>query len=263
MPSFFPGHSGWEYCLTEAERQVMAECKASAAALVAMLKDLSDEEMLALTDNPGEVKKLGGELVAKEIANTFAVSLSDAKVQERFPQFADRLAPWRKLAALMGYTSPVAWLVKQGFTLKTHAPLVGPCYENLQYLQCWNFSDDPTDDCLVFWVPCLAESSTGKNIKAMEAYRAELKKLYELPGDHATYFGSIQLQFALILAHFKRTGERIPLNFRFAASDTLSAGGSRLIAGYFRVNGLHCDVWHEDGNDDIGFFLLGVEALGQ
>ena len=263
MPHLLPSHSGWEYCLYEAERQVMAERKASAAALVAMLKDLSDEEMLALTNNPGELKKLGGELVAKEIANIFAVSLSDAEVQEKYPQFADRLVPWRKLAALMGYTGPVAWLVKQGFTLKKHAPLVGPCYKNLQYLQGWNFNDDPTDDCLVFWVPRLAENSTGKNLKAMEKHRAELKKRYELPGDHATYFGSIQLQFALILAHFKRTGERVPLNFLYMASDTLFADGRRLVAGDFNVSGLYCNYWDENGNDAIGFVLLGVEKLGK
>ncbi|MFA6227870.1 MAG: hypothetical protein WC668_01655 [Patescibacteria group bacterium] len=240
----------------------MARRKASVAALLAMLKDLSPEELLALTDNPGEVKKLGGELVIKEIVNTFAIPLSDSEMLERFPQFADRLIPWRKLAALMGYTGPVAWLIKQGFTLKKHAPLVGPCYDNLGYLQGWNFGDNPTDDCLVFWVPRLAKNSTGKTIKAMEKHRAELKKRYKLPGNHATYFGSIQLQFALTLAHFKRTGERVPLNLRYAASDTLY-NGSRLIAGSFEDSGFYCDHWAEFGFGGIGFVLLGVEKLNQ
>jgi hypothetical protein len=240
----------------------MKNIKATASALLAALGILTDEEMIALTNAPGKVKKFLAALVQEEIANTFAVPLSDAEVQEKYPQFADRLAPWRKLAALMGYTGPVAWLVKQGFTLKKHASLVGPCYENLQYLQDWNFDDTPTDDCLVFWVPRLAENSTDKNIKAMEKHRAELKKRYELPGDHATYFGSIQLQFALILAHFKRMGERVPLNLCYAASDTL-VGGSRLVAGDFDGNGLYCDLWGEHGFDDIGFFLLGMEKLGQ
>ena len=237
--------------------------KTTAKAILAALGILTEEEMNEWTEGPGEVKDFLAARVAEKMANTFCVSLSDNELQQQFPQFADRLVPWRKLAALMGYTGHIVWLVKQGFTLKKHAPLVGPCYENLQYLQGWNFNDDPTDDCLVFWVPRLAENSTGKNIKAMEAHRAELKKRYELPGDHATYFGSIQLQFALILAHFKRTGERVPLNLRYAASDTLNAVGYRLIAGNFNDDGLYCYDWLENGYVNIGFVLLGVEKLGQ
>lgn len=241
----------------------MAERRASAIALVAMLKDLSDEEMLALTDNPGEVKKLGGELVAKEIANTFAVSLSDVEVQEKYPQFADRLDPWRKLAALMGYTGHVVWLVKQGFTLE-YAPFAGFCRKSFDYLknqpQNQNFNDDPTKDSLVFWVPRLAENSTLKNSWVMEKYRSELKKRYKLPGDHATYFGSIQLQFALILAHFKRTGERVPLKRLHMVSDTLYIG-YRLIAGNFDALGLDCSRWDEYSNGNVGFTLLGIEPL--
>jgi len=189
------------------------------------------------------------------------IPLSDNELQKQFPQFADRLAPWRKLAALMGYTGPVAWLVKQGFTLKKHAPLVGPCYENLGYLQGWNFNDDPTDNCLAFWVPRLAENSTGKNIKAMEAHRAELKKRYELPGNHATTFGSIQLQFALILAHFKRTGERVLSGRYYAASDS-HEDGCRLVVGDFSGDGLSGGGWDDSGGDSVCCFLLGIETLG-
>lgn len=236
--------------------------KATAAALLAALNDLSEEQMLAMADNSGKVKEFLSGLVAEETANNFAVPLSDNELRQKYSQFADRLAPWRKLAALRGYTGPVVWLVRQGFTLKKHASLVGPCYENLQYLQSWNFNDDPTDDCLVFWIPRLAEKSRGKNIRAMELYRTELKKRYELPGNHATYFGSIQLLFALILANFKRNGDRVPLNCLYAASDSLNVG-NRLIAGSFGVDGLNCVDWiGSDGHSYIGFFLLGVETLG-
>ncbi|MFA5124447.1 MAG: hypothetical protein WC473_01285 [Patescibacteria group bacterium] len=241
----------------------MAERKASAAALLAALNGLSDEEMLALADNSGKLKKFCGALVAEEIANTFCVPLSDNELQKQFPQFADRLAPWRKLAAEMNYSGPVSWLVKQGFTLKKHASIVGPCNNNLNYLQGWNFNDAPTDDVIIFWVPRLAPKSTGKDIKTMEAHRAELKKRYELPGDHATYFGSIQILFAIILAHFKRSGERVPLDLLYAASGTLFVGG-RLVAGVFSsTGGVGCDCWREDGNGCVGFFLLGVEKVSQ
>lgn len=34
--------------------------------------------------------------------------------------------------------------------------------------------------------------------------------------------------------------------------------GNRLIVGNFNENGLNCNNWNEDANDNIGFFLLMV-----
>ncbi|MFA4871705.1 MAG: hypothetical protein WC610_01445 [Patescibacteria group bacterium] len=241
-----------------------SENKATANALLAALNDLTDEEMLALTDNPGKLKEFCGALVIENTQNTFVIPLSDNEVQEQYPQFTDRLASWRELAVLLDYRGPITWKVKQGFTLKTHAPLAGSCHDKLNYLQGWNFVDDPTTDSLVFWIPRLAKESTRKTIKQMEAHRVELKKRHELPESHATSFGSIQLLFALILAHFKRTGERVPLSCLYAASDTLNPDGNRLFAGDFGGDGLYCPDWNDSvGYGTVGFFLLGVEKLGQ
>lgn len=243
----------------------MKSSSATAKALLAALGNLTDDEMLALTDNPGKLKEFCYALVVESIQNIFAIPLSDQKLQDQFPQFADRLAPWRKLAIVIDHRGPIVWKVRQDFTLKTHAPLAGPCRNGLAYLQGWDFIDTPTTDSLVFWVPRLAEQSTSKSITQMEAHRAELKQSYRLPSKHCMSFGSIGLLFALILAHFKRTGERVPLNYLYAASDTLFADGHRLIAGRFNSSdGLNCDDWDDSfGYDDIGFFLLGVEKLGQ
>lgn len=253
-------------CLKEAEskEKMKTDNKATASSLLAALGALTEDEMLALTDNPGKLKEFCGVLVMENIQNTFVVALSDNEVQDQFPQFVDRLAPWRKLAVLMDYRGPVTWKVRQGFTLKTHAPLVGPCNDDLKYLQEWSFTDTPTLDSLVFWVPRLAEESTSKDATQMEAHRTEQRKAYGLPAHHCDRFGSIALLFALILAHFKRTGERVPLNSFYAASDTLFAGGRRLFAGYFRSFGLYCGYWCDSiGDGRLGFFLLGVEKLGQ
>ena len=38
----------------------------------------------------------------------FAVPLSDEEVVNHYPQFVDRLAPWRKLAISLDYYGPVA-----------------------------------------------------------------------------------------------------------------------------------------------------------
>jgi hypothetical protein len=159
----------------------------------------------------------------------------------------------------------VAWKVKAGFMLKQHAPFAGPCYGKLDYLQGWELTNDkPTKDALVFWVPRLAEKSTSKTVEQMETHRAELRQKNNLPRHHCASFGSITLLFALILAHFKRTGERVPLECLYAASDTLNADdGNRLIAGHFYEVGIYCDRWSDDhGLVNIGFFLLGVEELG-
>lgn len=236
--------------------------KASFASVAIALLTLSDEELSAVAEKPKLLKQFAGDLVAGIVANIYVVPLGDVDVPN---QFVAAVTKWRYLAAVLGYTGPVAWKVRAGFALKTHAPLAGPCYDKLRYLQKWDLkNDESTKDSLVFWIPRLAPESTGKTIKQMETHRAELRKLYNLPGSHCQQFGSIALLFALILAHFKRTGERVPLNMFYAASDTLCAGGSRLLAGDFGSRGLGCSYECVSGRDDsVGCFLLGVEELGQ
>lgn|GEM_PF-1124121 len=246
--------------------------KVSADCLVEWWRSLTDPQKDAFADDPAKVSALLLERVKKIAASIFVNPLSDQEAiallvqgKKYSPEQAEVIVkPWRKYAASLGYAGPVVWKVRQGFTLKTHAPLAGPCYKDLAYLQSWNFPDKPTEDSLVFWVPRFAEQSTNKSIGQMEAHRATLLKAHNLPTSHCDRFGSIGLQFALILAHHKRTGERVPLNYLYAASDTLDAGGRRLIAGLFDQGGLSCSSWRGSrGSDGVGFFLLGVEKLGQ
>ena len=96
----------------------MQDRVATAHGIAAAQAILSDEELLFWQDNPQMVKDDIARRLAEDIQNTYAVPMSDAQVQDQFPQFADRLAPWRKLAALSDYRGLVAWKVKQGFTLK-------------------------------------------------------------------------------------------------------------------------------------------------
>ena len=237
-------------------------------------QDLTDPQKNAFADDPLKVSAYL-DLRAKEITeSTFVMPLSDQEVIDfllHLKNFSseqaayDTVKPWRKYASGMGYNGPVVWKVRQGFTLKTHAPLVGPCRKGLAYLQEWHFTDTPTTDSLVFWVPRLAEQSTGKSITQMEALRAEQRRSYGLPSNHCDRFGSIALLFAIILAHFKRTGERVPLKYLYAASDTLGADDYRLIAGSFdSSDGLDCNYWDGPrGYGGVGLFLLGVEKFDQ
>ena len=233
---------------------------------------LTDPQKSAFADNPSKVSEFL-DLRVKEIAESiFVTHHSDEEAVQLLVQqkgFTQERAeaiikPWRKYGSDMGYNGPVAWKVRQGFTLKTHAPMVGPCYKELGYLQSWDFVDTPTADSLVFWVPRLVEASTGKNVTQMETHRVAQRQAHNLPDHHCSSFGSIQTLFALILAHFKRTGERVPLSNLYAASDTLRADGRRLIAGRFRSLDLDCGRWGDSfGRGGVGFFLLGVEELGQ
>ncbi|MFA6423837.1 MAG: hypothetical protein WCV83_00820 [Candidatus Magasanikbacteria bacterium] len=167
---------------------------------------------------------------------------------------------WRMIANWLGYTGPIAWRIREGFTLKTIAPQVGPCRKDFQYLQNWNFPDEPTKDCIVFWIPRLVVGSTSKSVSEQMKLLADLRKQFNLPEHHLSGFGSVTVLAALILAHHKLTGEMVPLGGNWTRTDTCGSGGGRLGLGW--VGGaLCCGVWSWDGvrYGSVGAFPLGVE----
>lgn len=235
---------------------------------------LTDEERLAFSSSHVVLKDALAWRVREIKRSTYATHLSDGEAvkliaQQRGCERSEaeallKIFCWRKYASDMGYTGPVAWKVRPGFTLKTHAPLAGPCYRNLDYLQAADFADEPTADSLVFWVPRLVNESTSKNVPQMQTHRAEQRVDYKLPEHHCTSFGSIGLLFALMFAHFNRTGERALQGQFYAVSDTLDADGRRLTVGSWDSDGLDCGSTVDPGNDHgVGYFLLGVEEIGQ
>jgi len=236
--------------------------KASFNELAVVLMGLSEDEQLALVDCPEELKKFVGDLVLQIVQNTFFVPLSDNEVLEKL---SETTLNWRKLAVELAYTGPVVWKVKEGFTLKAHAPKAGPCYENFQYLLDWDIqNDEPTKDSLAFWVPRLVTGSKSNNVEGQIAILAELRQRFGLPDHHLSSFGSASLDSGLILAHFKRTGERTPLNGEWVRTNSLSADGRRLFLGVFDADGLYCYYWDWDDDrrgPDIGCFPLGVELV--
>lgn len=178
-------------------------------------------------------------------------------VRDRSQELAEVMVrAWRSLSTSINYSGPVCWRVKAGFTLKHHAPKAGPCHRGFSHLQDWKFLDEPTKDGIVFWIPRLLEGSTAKNVDEQTALLADTRKRYELPNHHLTSYGSAALLTGLILAHFKASGERVPLNQLWTRTDTRSAGGGRLCLGNFSEDGLDCgDYW----GDTLGCFPLGVE----
>ncbi len=244
-----------------------------------------DDDVAALdADTPGAKKRLGqiaeilrGSAASEERAlalvdnalyqlnhqeSDYFTPLSDADVPE---QYQATLAKYRKLATEHGVSAvtAVCYKVKAGFTLKTYAPKLGPCYENYKYLQNWYFTDEATVDCLVLWVPRIIKGSTSKTKNGQIQLLADLRTRLELPAHHMSGFGQVGLVAGLILAHFKATGERIPLNEYWVRTDTCEAEGGRLSLGKFGGTGLRCRCWGFGGDvlELIGVFAIGVEKL--
>ncbi len=236
----------------------MKERKASWRSIVAMLGDLDEPELLALADNPQEVGKLARELVSRAVESIFFTPVSDKDLALELRETAVK---WRRLASELGYTGPIAWKVKAGFTLKQHAKAAGPCYENWCYLENWELrNDEPTKDSIVFWIPRLLPNSTAKTVDEQMKFLSDLRARYDLPASHLASFGSAALLSGLILAHFKITGERVPLDQYWVRTDTLDSGGRRMNLGFFGGQGLFCDCcdWGVRRDVILGCFALGV-----
>ncbi len=237
----------------------MRDRTASFKALAKIVANLSDEEQLAIIDHPKRFGDLMCQFAAEVASSTYVIPVHDKDVP--LPHRA-AARTWRQYARAHDYNGPIAWRVKEGFTLRSHAQTAGPC-SGLRYISYWDeiTGDAPTDKCIVFWVPRLVSSSMDKTFVQMEERREEAKRCLELPDNHATSFGGISLLFALVLAHFKRVGERVPLKEFFAVSDSLGVEGNRLIVGGFNKSGLQCANTVGKPRYDVGFFLLGVELL--
>lgn len=231
--------------------------KISFAAVSKFVGSLSDAEAAALANNQGKVKKfLAGLAKEKEDYNFFS-HIDDKDLPDELELTVSK---WRKLAAEQGYDGPVAWRVREGFTLKEHAPKMGKVYEDFKYLQDWKLqNDEPTQSCIVFWIPRLLRGSKSQNVDQQKALMAETRMRHGLPEHHLSSFGSAALITGLVLAHFARKGERTPLNREWARTDTLHVDGDRLSVGDFGEAGPGYYGWDGRSSGFLGFFALGVE----
>ena len=237
----------------------------SSAVLRALPRDL-DKEMAQkwIVDQDDLAKVLRETLIStSQPQNDYFTPILDAEVP---PRHHLTLAKYRLLATEWGVpaTMAVCYRVRAGFTLKTHAPKAGPCYKKFAYLQGWNFPDEPTKDCLVFWIPRLVPGSTSKTRDEQLQLLGEIRQRMEFPKHHMANFGNVAFNAGLILAHHKATNERVPFDRYWIRTDTCGAGGNRLSLGDFDGSGLGCDYWDFDGRryGNLGVFVLGVEALG-
>jgi len=246
--------------------------KASWVSVVKALSGLSDEELSAIADKPEILKEFAAKRLADIVSNTYVFTFSDIEASSiLFKNGAygrsiaeTHVGRWRKYASDLGYTGPVAWKAKAGYTLKEHASR-DKNYSNINFnhLQNWELkNDEPTKESLVFWIPRLAKNSTNKTITEMKGLYEVIRRTYGLYTRKVPSFGSTALLFALTLAHFKRTGERVPMKYLYAASDTFLMDGHRLLVGRFDEYGLLCCRWNDvTQEENVGFFLLEEEEL--
>ncbi len=198
----------------------------------------------------------------KPLTDEQAIKLFLRLKRWRQPDVDMMVANYRRYASDLDYTGPVFWKVKAGYTLKKHAARNRDTWHKLYYVRDWPIvNDEPTKDSIVFWVPRFVRGSTDKDVPQMMKLKAELRLRYDLPGHRGSGFGSAALLSALILAHYKLTGERVPLQCQYAASDTVHQDGFRLNGGGFRESGLIISYWGGYAHANVGFFLLDMEEL--
>ena len=231
---------------------------------------LSDPAWEALISSVAETKAFAEELARKKVENTFFIIMSDPEaidclVKEAYwerERAMSVVTTWRTVAGILGYNGPICWRVKPGFTLKKHAPLAGPCYEDFRYLQDWALkNDEPTKNSIVFCVPKLVPGSTSKTVSEQEKLRERFRKDNNLPKNHMVNFGQASVLSGVLLSRKAKSGDRELPNV-YTRTDTLATDGHRLNVGHFVEDGLYCDDWWDDsGCSHLGFVPLGVEEL--
>lgn len=235
----------------------MRQRRASFRAVSDLIGRLSEPELLALIDNPDRLKEFVGQLVGEIKDLTFVEPMDDKDVHE---MYRDYVVAWRRMAAALGYTGPVAWKVRKGFTLKHHAKKMGPCSHSFIHIPMNNVYNVPTKDCLVFWVPVVLTDSFNQVPAEMIANTlAKVRSVYEISAvSHLNSFGQASLLAALMFAHFKRTGERVP-NDVWVRTDTLCATAEITVALKFSDEGLDYQAVAWAARSDLGCFPIGVE----
>lgn len=181
-------------------------------------------DLVAALDNDELHELTAGEhrLLIRGFLGRLVQSRLESEKREFFSPLADlevpvRLRPvigtWRSLAIQLEYSGIVAWKVRAGFDLRTREfDLSWPRHSGSRRRVVELENIATTINSIVFWVPRLVPNSLGKETDQLKGVLALLHQSFSLPNHHLSGFGGAELIAGLILAHFKRTGERVPLH---------------------------------------------------
>lgn len=196
----------------------------------------------------------------------------------------------REYAERYDYKDSIFIIVKAGFSVE-HVPQLGPCWcDFYSYVSEWHLehirirNGAPTKNSLVFFVPRIPNASFFDDSYGQMKKLEKLRQLYSLADHYFSSFGEIILLSGLVLAHFARTGERVPLVIREGGGSLLHKydlnphvrtdtyfHGSRLIMGGFKSVSAGGLKWTESNwqglslrchtEEDLGCFGIGIDLL--
>jgi len=233
---------------------------------------LQDHEIATLRRYPWLLKEFVANLAAEDNKNTFFRPLRDDELPK---QYHEVLEKWRRLAQAHQYTGPVAWHVRNGYSLKEH-PLwwiKGDRYREVAIQYNWAFDlkyDEPTRLCIVFWIPRLLIGTTGLVTTQQRTVLEKTRKEYGLPEHHLSSFGSATLIAGLLYEY-----DKIDASWEYTVqTETLT--DSRCAGGGFMNVYVDTQKWCKSNNTNprtlylasgasrgpnVGVFPLGIENL--
>lgn len=171
----------------------------------------------------------------------------------------------------------IAYQVRAGFTMKEHGARAQNTYDWGDIVVHRDFDDAPTQDAIVFWIPCPIPGAFSRNVEEKLAILAGIREEVGLSRQHLNCFGSGSLITLLILTYFETTGRvHLPMGF-YAVTDTMVRSSPKV------VNQMALGGWTGDGlagidqkpglmqssvnpeerssGHDVGCYALGVELL--
>lgn len=234
-----------------------------------------DDDLRKVMSQPSLAKSIAGAIMGqnKPIAEFYTLLSDDeavAWIVERAGKSEEEARQivngFRKKARKQGVDDDIKIHVEvqPGCAFKQNVPRMGPCWEDFQYLQEWDFPDPPTEHCLVSWIPVPLEGSTNKNVNEQLELIDSFKNEAKLPSWYKVSFGSLNHVAGLTLAHFAAMGED-PFADLIVRTDSCNVVGHRLWLGWHEGR-LYCDYWNWDDDRISGFavFAAGVvKALGR
>ncbi len=154
-------------------------------------------------------------------------------------------------------SDPCHYATEPGATLKQTIPTMGPCVEDFNHLQGWQFPDNPTERCLVSGVPAALRETTNQNLATQLQTLRTIEKDWGIPpGFFSKELIPTVYTAGVALAHHNLTKQQM---FGDLCVRTGTCADDDRLMLYWRQGSLICVRWSWDG---LGYSGLAVAPLG-